>query len=407
MLSKILISVSVAWQNIKANPLHTILSTLGIVIGVAALVAILSLADGMEEFARDQISRTTSLEAVMVESKTSERVDNIWVRIEDYPVIGLDQLDEMRRAVPDAERIRASVSGSAILKAPSSDERVGVSYHAVVDSTDRNRLSERLWKGNLLEEGDSNKVVISKSVADRLSGDNPPEDLIGARLMMDEKEVEVCGIFDFEDSRQLLVAVPLGLLDKDDLRQNPPSVVAVASSVEEVPQVEEQLKAWLDEEFEQGAEGFRVFSNQMRVDQARQGILLFKLVMGLITGISVLVGGIGVMNVLLVSVTERTMEIGIRKATGAKRKDIILQFLSESVTVTALGSLLGLVVGILFSLAAVPIVKYVVDIPFHVAFTGSTLVVIGIIALVVGVVFGTYPAMRAARLTPVEAIRRE
>ncbi len=407
MLSKILISVSVAWQNIKANPLHTILSTLGIVIGVAALVAILSLADGMEEFARDQISSTTSLEAVMVESKTSERVDNVWVRIEDYPIISLEQLGAMKRAVPEAEQMKASVSGSAIMKLPFSEERVGIEYHAVIDSLDRNRLSERLWKGTLLEEGDNSKVVISKSVADRLSNDNPPEDLIGARLLLDEKKVEVNGIFDFEDPRQLLVAVPLGLLNDDDLRRNPPSVVAVASSVEEVPEVEEKIKAWLDEEFEQGAEGFRVFTNQMRVEQARQGILLFKLVMGLITGISVLVGGIGVMNVLLVSVTERTVEIGIRKATGAKKKDIVLQFLSESVTVSALGSLLGLTAGILISLAAVPIVKYVVDIPFHVAFTWSTLLVIGIVALFVGIVFGTYPAMRAARLTPVEAIRRE
>jgi putative ABC transport system permease protein len=114
-----------------------------------------------------------------------------------------------------------------------------------------------------------------------------------------------------------------------------------------------------------------------------------------------------VMNVLLISVTERTAEIGIRKATGANRRDIILLFLTESITISAFGSLLGLVAGVLGTMIIIPIVKMITDIPFQVAYTWNTFIIISIISVLVGVVFGTWPAIRASRLDPVEAIRHE
>lgn len=152
---------------------------------------------------------------------------------------------------------------------------------------------------------------------------------------------------------------------------------------------------------------FIIITNEQRLSQAAKGFLLFRLIMGLIVGISVLVGGIGVMNVLLIAVTERTVEIGVRKALGAKKRNILWQFLSESITISTFGSLLGLALGILSTLAIILLVKALTDIPFQVAYTWTTFFVIVVVAMVIGVVFGTYPAMRAARLDPVEAIRRE
>jgi putative ABC transport system permease protein len=172
-----------------------------------------------------------------------------------------------------------------------------------------------------------------------------------------------------------------------------------------VAAVKEEVSGWLKQQFKDPS-AFVISSNDMRVEQATKGFGLFRLVMGLIVGISVLVGGIGVMNVLLISVTERTVEIGIRKAVGANKRDIVWQFLSESVTISTFGSLLGLAVGILSTAVIGPVIHVITGISFPVAYTLNTFLTVVILAIVTGIVFGTYPAIRAARLDPVEAIRR-
>jgi putative ABC transport system permease protein len=113
------------------------------------------------------------------------------------------------------------------------------------------------------------------------------------------------------------------------------------------------------------------------------------------------------MNVLLISVTERTREIGIRKALGARKKDIVLQFLAESLTISAIGSILGLIFGILFTSGTVPIVRHITEMPFEAVYTWKTFVIIAIVSILIGIIFGTFPAYKAARLDPVDAIRHE
>jgi putative ABC transport system permease protein len=177
--------------------------------------------------------------------------------------------------------------------------------------------------------------------------------------------------------------------------------------VEELPEMRASVEQWLDETFEEGREAFTVFTYEGRVEQFRQGILIFKLVMGAITGISVLVGGIGIMNVLLISVTERTKEIGIRKATGAQKKDIVMQFISESVTISIVGSILGWVVGIAGLFGLVEIINRLTDLTFRAALSLDTILIVAAVAVFIGIVFGSYPAWKAANLTPVDAIRHE
>jgi putative ABC transport system permease protein len=143
------------------------------------------------------------------------------------------------------------------------------------------------------------------------------------------------------------------------------------------------------------------------VAQAARGIVIFKLFMGAITGISLLVGGIGIMNVLLASVTERTREIGIRKAAGARRRDLLAQFLAESVTISLVGSFLGALLGLGAAFGATAVMRAKSSARIFAAVSWETLIVAAAAAILVGVVFGIYPALRAARLSPVEAIRHE
>ena len=113
------------------------------------------------------------------------------------------------------------------------------------------------------------------------------------------------------------------------------------------------------------------------------------------------------MNVMLISVTQRTTEIGVRKALGANRKDIVLQFLAEAVSISTLGSVCGLILGILGTMAIIPIVKAITKVPFQASYTWNKIGLVAVLAILVGVVFGTYPALRASKLDPVEATRRE
>ncbi|MDQ3517221.1 MAG: FtsX-like permease family protein [Gemmatimonadota bacterium] len=134
---------------------------------------------------------------------------------------------------------------------------------------------------------------------------------------------------------------------------------------------------------------------------------LFKLLMGAITGVSLVVGGIGIMNVLLAPVTERTREIGVRKATGARNKDVLAQFLAESVAIAGIGGILGTALGVAVAVAVAAFMRSQSGVPIHAGFSVGTLAVAVAAPLVVGLVFGTYPALRASRLSPIEAIRHE
>ncbi|OYV71816.1 MAG: hypothetical protein B7Z72_06145, partial [Gemmatimonadetes bacterium 21-71-4] len=128
---------------------------------------------------------------------------------------------------------------------------------------------------------------------------------------------------------------------------------------------------------------------------------------GALTGISLIVGGIGIMNVLLASVAERTREIGIRRATGARRREILLQFLAESVTITGAGAVLGAGLGVAAAYAVTAFMRMRTRATVYAGLSWSTLIVAAVAALVVGLGFGIYPALKASRLSPIDAIRHE
>jgi putative ABC transport system permease protein len=148
-------------------------------------------------------------------------------------------------------------------------------------------------------------------------------------------------------------------------------------------------------------------TGQQRLEEIERSFLWFKMLMGTFTAIALIVGGIGIMNVLLASVVERTREIGIRKAVGARRRDIRTQFLTESVAISAAGSLLGLIIGLSGAFGMTALMRARTAVPIYAGVSLGTLIASASAALLVGLIFGTYPAFRASRLSPVDAIQRE
>jgi len=186
-----------------------------------------------------------------------------------------------------------------------------------------------------------------------------------------------------------------------------PALRLKARSIDAVDNLRTDVVNWLAERYGRRMEKLDVTVGTQRLENTRQGMLLSKLLLGLLASLILAVGGIGIMNVLLAAVVERTREIGIRKAVGASRRDIQAQFLVESVTVTTVGSALGFVGGLVIALVGTAVFRRVTGAGIWPVLHASTsLIAIGA-ALVVGVVFGTYPARRAASLSPIEAIARE
>ncbi|MER2998527.1 ABC transporter permease [Pontibacter populi] len=407
MLKKLLSSFALALHTVRTRLFHTLLSILGIVIGVGALVTVLSLIDGMEKFAKEQITTTTSLKAVMIETNTYKRVNDVMLKKQEYGYLNYDRFKKFSdaMAIPATGYIEFR-KNSEVLLADSS--RVGA---GVVGVNTIHPAMVKLKAGRLFTTKElaakTPVAFVNHAFAKQISGKDSAQNVLGQTIPYHNKALKVIGVLKPVPRERPEVYLPVSLLAEDELKADPPRVVFEVDEVEQVQAFKKDAELWLRTNVARDSTDFKVITNEGRVEQAAKGFLLFRVIMGLIVGISVIVGGIGVMNVLLISVTERTVEIGVRKAMGAKKRDILMQFLAESVTVSLFGSFLGLVLGVLATLGIVLIIKALTDVPFQAAYTLDTFLVITIVAIVIGIVFGTYPAMRAAKLNPVEAIRRE
>ncbi|HQQ96588.1 MAG TPA: ABC transporter permease [Cyclobacteriaceae bacterium] len=405
MLNNLKSSFVLALANIRSNFFHTLLSVLGIVIGVGALVSILSLIEGMEQFARAQVSQTTSVNAIVIRSITHKTINNVRVAKDSVSVLGYPNTYMLWSNLGYPAKVYWRSNFNTEVRLNPTTPGIGVQAYALGAISD----VEEVVVGRNLNVDDiksiSPVVVVNQSFLDAQS--IKKSDPLQQRIYLMGKELSIVGVAGDGKTPTPKAYLPLSILSEREMKEHPPEVFLEAAKTEDIPALRKEISDRLQQKFPRAQQDFDIITNDSRVDQVAKGFLLFRIIMGLIVGISVVVGGIGVMNVLLISVNERTREIGIRKAMGATRRDIVLLFLAESITVSGFGSIIGVIFGVAFTMVAIPIVKALTKIPFQAAYTANTFIVISAIAVFVGIVFGTYPAMRASRLNPVDAIRHE
>lgn len=405
-------SVVIGIAGLRANPLRTMLSTLGVIIGVASLVAILALGDGLEQFSRSQIEQTTDLQFITVDSKTVDRVDGMLVRRPDVVMLGLADADDAGRAVAGRADVALSLSGSAYARVAGDTARHATLVTATTPSAAA-IFGLTPVAGRFLMVNDTATQAIAPAVVTASfarAAHAEPATLVGKALDVGGVPHLVIGVLGSDAAAPARIYVPMSAAQVARLGEQgrtAPTLLLKARRVEDIDSVRQAVEGWLTATHGSATKQFTVSSSVGRARQAKQAILVFKLIMGSITGISILVGGIGIMNILLASVAERTREIGIRKAVGAHRADVMVQFLAESVAISGVGSLIGVVLGLTGAFGITAIIRRATDAPIRAGFAWSTVFVAAVAAILVGVIFGTYPARRAARLSPIDAIRHE
>lgn len=399
-LETLLYSLKEGLKSLKISPLQTFFSILGIIIGVASLVSILALGDGLESYARNQIASTTSLQNLELASVFRLRKDGVFYENPDFPLITLKHKNELQAKFDSTVHLAYYFNHAMQFKLIDDTTSI-VGYITAFENINSKKYH---WKYGAATDSDITSKPLKIWISSSLQNQLKVASLDTTSFLLFGKSVEIAGVFYEENTAQLLIHP--SFLPDSILKSDPPSIYFKVSNIEQVNQVKAILLDWVESTFQGKHKFISVNTFEGRLKQAEQGILIFKLVMGLITGISVLVGGIGVMNVLLMSIKERTPEIGIRKAIGAKRLHIVIQFLGESITISTLGSFVGLLFSMLFMEIIVPIIKVTTQIEFHIAWTLSTFFIVCILAVFVGVTFGTYPAYKASRLLPIDAIQR-
>ena len=399
-----------ALESLISNKLRSALTILGIVIGVAAVIAMLAVGRGAEDVITGSI-QGIGTNLIFVFSGGSEDVRNPKpITLADAEAIA----DPF--AAPSVAAVAPMLQGSAEVTY-SGDSMVTTLNGVTPDySTVRNwdvTEGEFISESHLLER--ASVAVIGVEVADELFGRT--SGLVGETLRIEGQPFRVIGVltekgggsFGSEDS---VIIVPMTTAQARLLHRSTQDrvdmIMVSAVSSEDVTQAGEEISQILRNRHRTaiGEDDFTVLNQQDFLETAATITSVITIFLGGVAGISLLVGGIGIMNIMLVSVIERTREIGLRKAMGARKKDILVQFLVESSLLSLFGGIIGIILGWGIS-ALVGGIAANSGTPINPVIGIDSILLATIFSTVVGLFFGLYPANRAAGLEPVEALRYE
>jgi len=410
-------NVKVGVESLRIHPLRTVLSVLGILIGSAALIATMAVSDGMMSFAREQVLRNTSALLVTVSPRTSVYQDGEWMPTHDYPIFTTGDAEALRRLIPGVDAAALTLGGRASASLGAVRCRAAVTF-ATAGLTEFQ--TRDLVAGRFFSEGEVARnaavIVVNYALATELSSTRSPLMLVGRIVRVNGRSRRVIGIqapTGFEDRSDPAFQAFAPIRAASALLPTPagasfaPSIMLRASTAEEVDDVRAAAIDWLSRRYPRGQDKARVIVAAEQLHQVELAFLIMKTFVAALVGISLLVGGIGIMNVLLAAVTERTREIGIRKSVGARAADIHAQFVAESVAIALAGAMAGLVFGFTVAALVTAVFRYQLGAPIHPVLTVGSVLTATLSSSLVGLVFGTYPARRAAKLPPIEALAHE
>jgi putative ABC transport system permease protein len=408
----IFLNLKEALESLNANKMRSLLTILGIVIGVASVIALLSIGEGAGSSITGQIESIGTNVLYVLRGNDNEDVTNPHIltmrdveALENYPQTSeiayvAPMISSMNEISFSDESEEASISG------------VTPDYQYVQNLT----MAEGVFITEGQVEGRSAVVVLGPEIAQNLMGRSMG--VVGKTVRIAGYPYRVIGVTEAKggsafNNPDTNVYVPISTAQTRLVRSNTPNQVQyILVSIEDAEEADlaiQQVKEVLRKTHRippRNPDDFTVLNQQDFLDVASSITGILTIFLGGIGAISLLVGGIGIMNIMLVSVTERTREIGLRKALGARKMDILVQFLTESVLLSMIGGLLGIVLGWLISLVvgqiAVQSGTYL-----EISVTLNSVLLATLFSATVGIFFGYYPANRAASLAPVEALRYE
>lgn len=388
--------IIVAIESIKSNKLRTFLTTLGIVIGIAAVIAVVGIGQGGRAMLMQEMEKFgTNLFGVWVNYRDGESF-----RIND---IEINDIKVIKENVPQVKYLAPLTYEQLPLRGTKSQKSVQIIGTSAEYAKIRN--FEMAW-GRFIRDDDAavgrRVIVLDEKTALKLFGPGNP---VGKRVMINSNSAIVVGVIKSDSSMlgfnsQQVAYMPWAFLCRITDFKVINELNGSATSKEDVETAMNLSKKILERRHN-APNHYYAYSMEQEMQSANKVTGIMTLVIGCIAGISLLVGGIGVMNIMLVSVTERTREIGIRMALGARRKDILVQFIIESIVLCLLGGFIGIIIGYGGALLVAKLAKW----PPLVS-VWTVVLAVGF-SMAVGLFFGIYPANKASKMDPIEALRRD
>lgn len=389
----ILQSVKMAWKAVLSNKMRSFLTTLGIIIGVMSLVVLVSLAGGTTDSVNNQIaSMGSNLLTVSIQDDKGNPM-----KLDD--VEALTENDEIAKAAP--------VAASSVTASSTYSEETANIYGTTGSYAEIQGLE--LYSGRFLKKTDienhTNVIVINAGLATQIMG---RMNVVGENISLDGVDYQIIGVLKADENDSTTTEnyeayIPYTSLVRlaSDVSSEVTSFCVSATSEESLDEAENVITQAMMQRFSQDEDAFTVMNQSTVMETMASVNQTLQLMLGGIAGISLLVGGIGIMNIMLVSVTERTREIGIRKAIGANRSAIMLQFLIEAMML----SLMGCFLGIVLSWTVLQVISAINSADIIYTMSGGVVGIAIAFSVLIGIVFGLYPANKAAKKKPVDALR--